>query len=260
MKVLERQITYEPFLEQLHSAPARVLLLDYDGTLAPFCVDRTLALPYPEVPPLIVRIMTTGTRVVLISGRPVRELLLLTRISPQPEIWGSHGLERLMADGRYEVSSVPAHKDYLLAAEAILRDAGLESQTEIKPGGVAVHWRGLDLARAEKIAKEVPRLWKPLLERAPLRLLEFDGGLEVRVAGPGKGDAVRAILGESAPGAAVAYLGDDQTDEDAFHALKGNGLTALVRHQSRPTAADIWLQPPHQLLQFLQEWLRASGG
>src|SRR6202051_3120161 len=148
MKVLERQITYEPFLEQLRSAPARVLLLDYDGTLAPFCVDRTLALPYPEVPPLIVRIMTTGTRVVLISGRPVRELLLLTGISPQPEIWGSHGLERLMADGRYEVSSVPAHKDYLLAAEAILRDAGLESQTEIKPGGVAVHWRGLDPARA----------------------------------------------------------------------------------------------------------------
>ena len=53
-------------------------MLDYDGTLAPFVVDRTLALPYPEVPPLIVRIMAQGTRVVLISGRPVRELLLLS--------------------------------------------------------------------------------------------------------------------------------------------------------------------------------------
>ncbi len=112
MKVLERHATYGPFLERLRSAPARVLLLDYDGTLAPFVVDRTLALPYPEVPPLIVRIMAQGTRVVLISGRPVRELLLLSGISPQPEIWGSHGLERLMADGRYEVSSVPAHQDY----------------------------------------------------------------------------------------------------------------------------------------------------
>jgi len=131
---------------------------------------------------------------------------------------------------------------------------------EVKPGGVAVHWRGLDAARAEKIAKEVSRLWRPLLERAPLRLLEFDGGLEIRVAGPGKGDAVNAILRETTPGAAIAYLGDDQTDEDAFHALKGNGLTALVRAQSRPTAAEIWLQPPHELLQFLEEWLRASGG
>ena len=41
MNVLERQITYGPFLERLRSAPARVLLVDYDGTLAPFCVDRT---------------------------------------------------------------------------------------------------------------------------------------------------------------------------------------------------------------------------
>ena len=260
MNVLERPITYAPFLERLRSAPVRVLLLDYDGTLAPFCVDRALAFPYPQVPPLIVRIMKAGTRVVLISGRPVRELLLLSGISPQPEIWGSHGLERLMADGCYEVKSAPAHKDYLLAAEAVLRDAGLEGQTEVKPGGVAVHWRGLDGARAEKIARDVHRLWKPLLDRAPLRLLEFDGGLEIRVAGPGKGDAVRTILREAGPGAAVAYLGDDQTDEDAFHALKGNGLTALVRAQSRPTAADIWLQPPHELLQFLEEWLRASGG
>ncbi len=260
MNVLERQITYGPFLEQLRSALARVLLLDYDGTLAPFCVDRTLAFPYPEVPALVARIMEQGTRVVLISGRPVRELLLLSGLSPQPEIWGSHGLERLTPDGRYEVSSVPAHKDYLLAAEAVLRDAGLESQTEVKVGGVAVHWRGLSLLRAEKLAREVPQLWKPLLDRAPLRLVEFDGGLEIRVAGPGKGDAVRTILKEAGTGAAVAYLGDDQTDEDAFNALKGNGLTALVRLQSRPTAADIWLQPPHELLQFLREWLRASGG
>src|SRR5882672_4533403 len=194
MKVLERQVAFGPFLERLRSASTRVLLLDYDGTLAPFVVDRTLALPYPDVPPLIVRIMATGTRVVLISGRSVRELLLLSGISPQPEIWGSHGLERLMADGRYEVSSVPAHRDALVAAAALLRDAGLEDQIEIKTGGVAVHWRSLDPARAEKLSREVPRIWKPLLDRAALRILEFDGGLEIHVAGPGKGDAVRVIL------------------------------------------------------------------
>jgi trehalose 6-phosphate phosphatase len=260
MKVLERNVTYGPFLDRLRSAPARVLLLDYDGTLAPFVVDRTLAWPYPEVPPLIGKIMAQGTRVVLISGRPVRELLLLMHISPQPEVWGSHGLERLRSDGHYEVSSVPAHQDYLLAAASLLSDAGLEAQTEVKPGGVAVHWRGLDPLKAEKLAREVPRLWKPLLDRAPVRLLEFDGGLELRVAGPGKGDAVRVILNEAGPDAAVAYLGDDQTDEDAFRALKGKGLTILVRNQSRPTGADVWLQPPRDLLQFLQEWLRASGG
>ena len=202
MKVIDRQITYGPFLEQLRSAPARILLLDYDGTLAPFCVDRSLAFPYPEVPPLIVRIMNEGDSGGADQRAPgAGNYCCSAESRPQPEIWGSHGLERLMADGSYEVSSVPAHKDYLLAAEAILRDAGLEDRTEVKPGGVAVHWRGLDPAKAEKLAREVPRLWQPLLDRAPLRLLEFDGGLEIRVAGPRqRGRGSRHLKGISTRG------------------------------------------------------------
>jgi trehalose 6-phosphate phosphatase len=260
MKTLERHILSGRFLERLRTAPSRVLLLDYDGTLAPFTVDRKRAVPYAEVPQWISRIMAQGSRVILISGRPARELQTLCGIEPPPEIWGSHGLERLLSDGRYEVGPTPAHHDHLVAAAALLCDAGLESQTELKPGGVAVHWRGLERAQAERLAKEVPQIWKPLLDRAPLRLLEFDQGLEIRVAGPGKGDAVRAILKEAGEGAVVAYLGDDQTDEEAFRALKGKGLTVLVRAQSRPTAAEVWLQPPHELLQFFREWLHASGG
>jgi len=80
------------------------------------------------------------------------------------------------------------------------------------------------------------------------------------IPGRDKGDAIRAILTETKPDAAVAYLGDDQTDEDAFRALKGRGLTALVRPQSRPTAADIWLQPPQELIEFFDDWLHAVGG
>ena len=39
MKVLERHVTYGPFLERLRSASSRVLLLDYDGTQA---IGRTM--------------------------------------------------------------------------------------------------------------------------------------------------------------------------------------------------------------------------
>ena len=99
-----------------------------------------------------------------------------------------------------------------------------------------------------------------MLAEYSLTLVEFDGGLEIRVPGQDKGDAVRIIVSESHPGAAVAYLGDDQTDEDAFRALKGKGLAVLVRPQSRPTAAEVWLQPPQELIRFFEEWLRASRG
>jgi trehalose-6-phosphatase len=60
----------------------------------------------------------------------------------------------------------------------------------------------------------------------------------------------------------VAFLGDDITDESAFravNALSGPHFTALVRREQRPTAADVWLRPPRELLDFLRKWLEAAS-
>src|SRR5206468_10448227 len=103
MRVAEQQDVCASFLERLRDAMSRALLLDYDGTLAPFTPDRTRAFPYREIPELVSKIMRHDTRVVLVSGRAATELLFLSRIQPQPEIWGSHGVERLYPDGAYEV-------------------------------------------------------------------------------------------------------------------------------------------------------------
>jgi len=261
MKALERLEGCASFLDQLRSNPERVLLLDYDGTLAPFSVDRDHAFPYPEVPGLITRIMSHGTRVVLITGRPARELIGLSGVHPHPEIWGSHGMERLKADGSYDAGSLPADEQYgLQSATQCLVAAGLERRMELKPGGVAVHWRDQPADEVAAIKQRVLELWKPLLEEYPLRLIEFDGGLELRVAEWSKGSAVATILMEVSGTAAVAYLGDDMTDEDGFRALKGRGLRVLVRQEQRTSEADVWLRPPEELIEFLQEWLRETGG
>jgi trehalose-phosphatase len=261
MEALERQSVYQNFLERLSFTAERVLMLDYDGTLAPFQADRDRAFPYPEVPELLARIIGCGTRVVLISGRPARELMLLSGVHPHPEIWGSHGLERLKPDGSYEAASLP-HEQVtgLQTAADVLADEGLENCIERKPGGVALHWRGLTPKDVQTVRARVLERWMPLLSEFPLNLQEFDGGFEVRIPGMNKGRAVKTILSESGPDAAVAYLGDDMTDEDAFMVLKGRGLTALVRPEFRTTSADVWLQPPEQLMQFLEEWRRACGG
>ena len=71
---------------------------------------------------------------------------------------------------------------------------------------------------------------------------------------------VRTILGESKGEPAAAYLRDDFTAEDAFMALKGKGLSVLVGKRLRDTAADIWLKPPEEMLEFLDRWIAASGG
>jgi trehalose 6-phosphate phosphatase len=249
------------FFEQLRSASTRVLLLDYDGTLAPFQVERDRAFPYPEVPHLLDRIIATGTRVVLISGRPARELLVLSGTVAQPEIWGSHGLERLHPDGIYHADPLsPEQENGLLQAAEYLRSQELKDRMELKPGGVALHWRGLADAEAQALKSDVQQVWRELADRCSLQLLDFSGGLEIRVRGKDKGKAVEAILKETGAHAVIAYLGDDRTDEDAFRALKGRGLTVLVRDQFRPTLADIQLRPPQELIEFLRQWLTASGG
>jgi trehalose 6-phosphate phosphatase len=248
------------FFVRLRTAPVRALLLDYDGTLAPFTPDRERAFPYPEIPELVSRIARTGTRVVLISGRPATELLFLAGIRPQPEIWGSHGAERLLPDGSYQVDPPsPEHQSALRTVAQSLHSCGLSSRMEIKAGGIAVHWRGLPSDQREPIEAKVRLLFASTAKEYGLHILPFDGGMELRASGKNKGDAVSAILAEVGSGVAAAYLGDDQTDENAFRAIKGRGIAVLVRPEPRPTVADVWLRPPDQLSRFLRDWLIAGG-
>jgi trehalose-phosphatase len=260
MQVAERKSVYASFLEQVQRAPKRVLMLDYDGTLAPFTPDRARAFPYREIPSMVSRIMQHRTRVVLISGRAATELLFLSGIHPHPEIWGSHGSERLLPDGTYEVDAPPRpQRAGLQIANKSLRACGLSARMETKPGAIAVHWRGLSSTEKTAIEDKVQRLSDSLINDYGLQLLPFDGGLELRAPGKSKGDAVSAILEECEKGVPAAYLGDDQTDENAFRAIKGRGLAVLVRPEPRPTLADVWLRPPDELEGFLRDWLAACG-
>jgi trehalose 6-phosphate phosphatase len=257
------QKTYAAFLELVKTASERILMLDYDGTLAPFRVDRDQAFPYPGVAPLLAKIMSAGTWIVFISGRPVQEILRLSGIQPTPEIWGSHGLERLRANGHYEMTKLPESQQIGLsrAAKALEGcDNFPRGNMELKLGGVAAHWRGMEQTSIEQLRHEITQAWEPLLCKYALHVLNFDGGMEIRAIGRDKGSAVQDILRDAAEDAAAAYLGDDRTDEDAFQSLKGKGFSALVRSEYRDTAADIWLKPPEQLLEFLNDWLLACGG
>jgi trehalose-phosphatase len=139
-------------------------------------------------------------------------------------------------------------------------EAGLSSQAEIKPGGIAIHWRGLTDTEIEGVETRAREGWTAFAQHPGLKLLEFEAGLELRVAHPDKGDAVTAIIEESDPHAPIAYLGDDLTDEDSFRVLNGRGLTILVRPEHRETLAKVWLRPPHELIGFLEHWLSGVSG
>jgi len=143
----------------------------------------------------------------------------------------------------------------LSQARAWVMKSRLDPFAEFKPGGIAIHWRGMPDSEAKEIEVQVRAAWTKLTHSRELKLLSFESGVELRIARPHKGDAVTSIIGESAPNTEIAYLGDDLTDEDSFRALNGRGMTILVRPEYRETAAQVWLKPPDELVGFLQQWL-----
>lgn len=244
------------FFRFVEQSSQSVLLLDYDGTLAPFSLDRGKAIPYPGINSILQEIIDSGrTRLIIITGRDARDVEPLLKIRPFPEVWGSHGLQRLRSGGACEMPEIDSvAKQALADAERWLAYQGLDHMAEPKPGSLAVHWRALDQNSAVKLRGKILLGWFPIAQQASLKVLEFDGGLELRVPDQDKGYAIATILREVGTDAPVAYLGDDVTDEAAFRALESRGLTALVRREHRKTSAKVWLKPPEELLAFLRQW------
>jgi trehalose-phosphatase len=236
-----------------------LLLLDYDGTLAPFQDDRMQALPWPGVIERLEQLSTLPTvHLALITGRSARELASLLPLRDPVEIWGSHGREHLSANGAYTAAELlPDQQGALDQLERALSSAGFAAHVERKPASLAAHWRTLDsagAARMEQIAREA---YRGSGQRAGLQLLIFDGGIEMRSESIHKGHAVLNMM-KQFPNATAAYLGDDITDEDAFAALNARGLTILVRAEPRPSHAAWWLRPPQELIAFLDAWIAAA--
>jgi trehalose-phosphatase len=251
----------ESWWGRLAVAPHSVLMLDYDGTLAPFVEDRMRATLYPGVATRLVKLRQLAkTRLVFVSGRAAQELPMLLPAGLNAEIWGSHGCEHALPNGVLEVLSLTtAQTEGLALLGREMSDAGYEAAIERKPGSLAIHLRGLTEYRQQHLRETAEGLFAKMeldpKSSTSLEWLPFDGGVEVRSPLCSKALAVKRILDEEPAETVIAYLGDDQTDEDAFRALTGRGLRVLVRTELRASLADIWIRPPSELLAFLDRFL-----
>jgi trehalose 6-phosphate phosphatase len=253
MKILNTEFNLDNFLKKLKTDSPRLLGLDYDGTLAPFKIDPALAVPYPGVREELIKVIENPrNRVVIISGRWIKDVLKLLEFKKRPEIWGSHGLERLKSNGVYQTAPVDNQAlRGLVEAGNWFTSANLSLRREQKPACLAVHWRGLNTDNHRKEIAKVTENFQRIAGKSGLLVQEFDGGIELRVPGDNKGDAIRTLISEAKENVIPVYFGDDVTDEDAFQAIKGKGAGILVRKKLRKSLADIWIKPPEELLEFL---------
>ena len=240
--------------ERIERHSPRLLMLDFDGTLAPFEVDRMAVKVPPATIEALERISHRAVdRVAIITGRPIREvrgLLGDLRI----HMAGEHGWEERNVQGvtwTHELSVVSR----MLLAKARLAAQALAcgDLIEVKRAAVVIHTRGITSSARLKQAARCAWVWERLAV-AGLRLDPLDGGYELRDLHSGKHTVVQNLLRRGAPGALAVYVGDETSDEDAFSVLRPLGITIRVGVEERRTHAQWRLESPAEVSEFLVRW------
>lgn len=222
----------------LRAGDRLVLGLDFDGTLSPIVADPEQAVVHPGAPAAIAEVAARVRAVAVVTGRPVRQVLELGSLEPLGSriddaggtllVLGQYGNERWSsADPRIVSPEPPAGLAEVSAAlPEVLRDAdAADAWVEHKGLAVAVHTRRLPDSQAayDRALPALARLARTHgLEVEPGRLV-----VEVRAPGTDKGGAVRALAEELEAGA-LAFVGDDLGDVEAFRAV------AALREQGTP--------------------------
>lgn len=249
------------WLDGWQRAGRLVLLLDYDGTLAPIVGRPELALPAPGAREAVEQLRRRdGVEVAIVSGRGLedaRERFGVERIAYA----GNHGME-IEGPGVHRIHAEAAAARPLLEQVAAELSPALReidgALVEDKGLTLSIHYRLVDPARIEQVRQLVT---EAVAHFPALRLTEGKMVLEVRPRVEwDKGRAVEFLLESFAPpaGAPVLYIGDDTTDEDAFRALRawGNGSSGegVLVSDDPPgaTAARSSLRDPQEVVELLR--------
>jgi alpha,alpha-trehalose-phosphate synthase [UDP-forming]/trehalose-phosphatase len=245
----------DEFWHRVQSADQRLLMLDYDGTLAPFHVSRMNARPTEKCMAVLRSIVDSGhTKLAIVSGRPANEVRSLLPSLPV-ETFGAHGFERSPIEGTVLKNPLSKRESAGLdTARAAAEAAGLADKVELKPASLAVHLRGIDPKDALAIEELAYNIFSPIANKHGLECRTFNGGVELRSKRFHKGHVVKALLSESQTGVFAVYVGDDDTDEDAFRALGGEGIGVRVGGTAEDTAAQLQLASQAEVLPFLEQW------
>jgi trehalose-phosphatase len=239
--------------------------LDYDGTLSAIVPDPDSARLVDGAERTIAR-LAQRCPVAILSGRDLADIRDRVAV---PGLWyaGSHGFETVAPDGTFRQNDEAAAAVPVLArAAAELREKLADikgSRVEHKRFAVAVHYRDVAASDIGEVVASTYRVGR----REHLRVTNGRKVVELRPdVDWNKGTTLAWIVGQIAGAAGPAtsrkdagkvmpiFIGDDLTDEDAFDAVKTDGIGILVRHTEdgdRPSAARFTLEDPGQVRGFL---------
>ncbi|MBU1869152.1 MAG: trehalose-phosphatase [Candidatus Omnitrophica bacterium] len=252
--------------EKLRSKPI-FLFLDYDGTLTPIVDSPKKAFISKKTKKVLeALIKTPGYKIAVVSGRRLEDVR--RKVGLRGIIYvGNHGLE---IEGPKIGYSAPVPSGYRLALRKIKKEL-VDNLSVFK--GVFVEDKGLSLSLHFRLAKKelIPKIKTVFHETAILHIakgyIRIRTGkmvLEVRPAlNWDKGKVVLWLMARQkyalngTPFLPI-YIGDDDTDEDAFRALKNRGVTVFVG-RPKSSAAGYYLSDYNEVSDFFKRILQLKG-
>jgi trehalose-phosphatase len=253
----------QPIIAQVADPTRRLIVLDYDGTLAPASGHPSDARLVDGAREAVER-MAELTEVAVLSARRVDDLQ--ERLDGLPvTLIGGHGTQVVTRDGErvpmVDLELVRATIDEVHAELEDLLDAGDGWVVERKAASVAVHHRRVPLSEVGPGVRRVREVFGARVGTPPgFTILEGRTVLELRPRSVDKGRAL-AWLEDRFPDLVPLVVGDDVTDEDAFRvAHQRGGDAVLVAEVARATGARWRLDGPERVIALLRGLARHGSG
>jgi len=220
-------------LRRIGDAAALFCALDYDGTLAPLAPTPGAAIPYSGTAALLTALAAAPrTSVVIVTGRTIPDVQRLLHV-PQAAYIGVHGAQQQLRGGGIEtIDRVrPLRVPITALYEELQRAVGAVPGVllEHKEVAIACHVRLAAAADAARVTAAVTAMARARIRGGlPLVVSHGHAVVEIRPAGVDKGTALIGLLAGSPAETLAMYIGDDETDEDAFAALRAGAVTVRV--------------------------------
>jgi trehalose 6-phosphate synthase/phosphatase len=233
------------------------LFLDFDGTLAEIAEHPSQARVGDSMSEALHACLSRpDTELAVVSGRALEDLRGVLDL-PGVVLVGNHGLE--IAGPGVEPFVHPDLPHFAARlrelASALAEGAETGVWIEEKGASLTLHYRAAPARLHAAIAERA----RETVRQAGFQARDAICAVEARApTGWDKGHAVLHVLrarhGPSwSEGVRAVYVGDDETDEDAFRALQGLGMTFRVGRAERPTLASHRL-PDVRAVETLLRW------
>ncbi len=247
--------SFNRFRNKIKQYPRIALFLDFDGTLVPIQKDPAQCFLLHETKKQL--LLLTDSKhcyITILSGRSLSDIKKRVGIK-KIYYGGNHGLNISGSGMRYTHPEAQKAKSIINAIERRLKKEIAKIKgvwLENKKYSLSLHFRSVTATDIPLIKKIFRNTVDEFLKKNLLSVIKGKKVLElVPAVSWDKGKAVFLILQRLKHKCLPIYIGDDQTDENAFRALNKKGITIRVG-KSAKTAADYYLKNQREVSEFLK--------